>query len=135
MTDFNVTEAMDLLHEYAIKLNFLHDETADMLEGYHFMPNSMFLRIDNDKRDIYDSLNPIADNLKSYFLKPAHGGSRTGAGRKKEQPTKQIRVDLTLANQLKELSDLFRSQGFSEQNDLLVALNEVYKSHSSNNVS
>lgn len=70
-----------------------------------------------------------------HSVKQKHGGVRSGAGRKKEQPTKQIRVDFTLANQFKELSELFRSQDFSEQNDLLLALSQVFKSHSSNNVS
>lgn len=110
MTDFNVTEAMDLLHDYANQLNVLHDEMGEIYDAYDFVPNSMSLKIDNDTRELNDLVNPVADNLKAYFLSSRHGGARKGAGRKKEAPTKQIRIDADLAEPFKALSDLYRSQ-------------------------
>ncbi|MCE7730150.1 hypothetical protein [Vibrio campbellii] len=56
---------------------------------------------------------------KSYSaqqkVKALHGGARKGAGRKKEAPTKQIRIDADLAEQFKMLSDLYRAQPDSDK--------------------
>ncbi|MHA2728354.1 hypothetical protein [Vibrio campbellii] len=106
MTDFNVTEAMDLLHDYANQLNILHDEIGSIYDAYDFVPNSMSLKIDNDTRELNDLVNPVADNLKAYFLSSRHGGARQGAGRPKK-PTKQIRVPEQMVEDIKALCSVY----------------------------
>lgn len=128
MSDFNVTEAMDLLHDYANQLNFIHDEIGHVYDAFagEFVPNSVLIHLDNDAIDINKLAYPVADNLKSYFLSPRHGGARVGAGRKKSTPTKQIRVDETLAQPFKDFSDYYRSLDHKSQLDLFVAFRSTF---------
>lgn len=109
MINFNVIEAMDLLHSYANQMNALQDEISELYAAYDFLPNSMRLRIDNDMRDLNDLINPISSNLKSYYLASNHGGSRSGSGRKKQEPTKQIRIPESIADLILELKDSYNS--------------------------
>lgn len=128
MTDFNVSEAMDLLHDYANQLNLIHDEIGSVYDAFagDLVPNSILIHLDNDAIDINKLAYPVADNLKSYFLSPRHGGSRVGAGRKKSSPTKQVRVDEVLAQPFKDFSDIYRSLDHKAQLDLLVALKSTF---------
>lgn len=107
--DFNVTEAMGLLHDYAIQLNFIHDEIADVYDAFdgELVPNSIIIHLDNDAIDINKLAYPIADNLKSYFLSPRHGGAREGAGRPKKEKTVQARIPQSLLGLVLDLKDAY----------------------------
>lgn len=128
MSDFNVTEAMDLLHELAIQYNYLNDTALELLEAYDSIPLSDQVQLNDDMDALNEAINPIADNLKAYFLRSSHGGARVGAGRKQAAPTKQIRVDLVISRQFKELSDLYRSLSFDDQCILLKGLYDLQDS-------
>ncbi len=109
MSDFNVSEAIDLLHSYANQINDLQDEISELYAAYDFLPNSMRMRIDNDMRDLNDLINPIATNLISYYLTSNHGGFRSGSGRKKQEPTKQIRIPESISDLILEFKDIYIS--------------------------
>ena len=64
----------------------------------------------------------------SLFSKNSHGGSRTGSGRKKLAPTKQIRVDENLAGSFKSISDAYRSLDADGQIELLRLLHDSFSS-------
>ena len=56
-----------------------------------------------------------------------HGGVREGAGRKKEAPTKLIRVDLKLSESLKALSDIYRTKS-NNKLEIESSIKELIKS-------
>ncbi|MEL7307005.1 MAG: hypothetical protein AAGK05_03470 [Pseudomonadota bacterium] len=64
----------------------------------------------------------------SLNAKNLHGGSRTGSGRKKSAPTKQIRVDENLAGTFKSISDAYRSLDSEGQIELLRLLHDAFSS-------
>lgn len=105
----NEKDAMTLLHEYANKLNLLHDEINTMYDQLEFVPNSMTLRMDNDIKDIYKEANPIADILINYKLKSKHGGARKGSGRKGNKlPVTNYRVPTEIHGLIKELCNEYQ---------------------------
>ena len=86
--DIYINEAIEFLHGYAIELNDLYDELATCKEDFDVIPYSLSAKIHNEMDILYQSINPITDNLKSYFLSSRHGGARLNAGIKKSQRVK-----------------------------------------------
>ncbi len=116
----SANEALELLHGYAIELNSLQDDLLELSEAYDVVPYSSNVAIHDEIDILYQSINPIAENLKSYFLSSRHGGARSNAGRKKEEPTRQIRVPESLYNLVNELKITYK--------DLIDADKETFQS-------
>lgn len=74
---------------------------------------------------IYPELEHLIYLCRNSSSVTTQGGVREGAGRKKEAPTKQIRIDADLAEQFKMLSDLYRGQSDSDKALLLEGLISV----------
>lgn len=123
--DFNITEAIDCLHDYANSLNDLYDTERELIEAYdQSYPGS--ITINNERNELLNVSGIIADNIKAFYLSCFHGGFRKGAGRKKSTQTKQIRIDADLIEQFKIFSDLYRKQSDSDKQDLLFRLNNAH---------
>lgn len=115
---FNLNEALDTLHSYAIELDYLLDAVKEC-EGN--APYSLRQEIS----DIYETINPVADNLKSYFLRNNHGGSRPNAGRKKEEATRQVRVPESLYNLINDLKVAYKDLVEDDKEILRSSLQDI----------
>lgn len=60
-----------------------------------------------------------------------HGGARLGAGRKKEEPTKQIRLPVSIVEQIVEIRDLYKDLSDEKKLELIEQLKEFveFSSH------
>ena len=124
---------IDLLHEQAIKINYIYDDIGNVFDAYgDDTPSDLELIPFYDECDkIYAVCDTIILNSVSAIRneQKKHGGFRNGAGRKKSAPTKQIRVDKELADQFKIFSDIYRAQPDLVQCQLFDSLVAVTESH------
>ena len=119
----NLNEALDLLHGYAIELNYLHDDLSELRSAYDVIPYSSNVTIHNEMDILYQSINPIADNLKSS----RHGGARQNAGRKKEESTRQIRVPESLYTLINDLKIAYKDLSDADKETCRSSLKDISK--------
>lgn len=103
---------IDLLHEEAIKINHIYDDIGNTFDAYgNDTPSEIELQVFYDECDrIYAVCDTIIQNSMRAIEREQkkHGGVREGAGRKKAEPTQQIRVPVSLAPILSALTYSYR---------------------------
>ena len=115
------SEAMDILHGYAIELDYRLDDIRDLLNDDDVIPYGL----KEEVSEIYHLINPIADNLKRLVLKSNHGGSRLNSGRKKEENTKQIRVPESLYTLINDLKIAYKDLYEEDKRNLCSSLRNI----------
>ena len=123
---------IDDLHEQANQINNIYDDISSMFDAYgRHEPSASELKPLYDECDrIYAICDSIIQNSISAIHREQkkHGGARSGSGRKKLAPTKQIRVDENLAGSFKSISDAYRSLDSEGQIELLRLLRDSFSS-------
>ena len=125
--DIYINQAIELLHGYAIELNDLYDELATCKEDFDVIPYSLSVKIHDEMDILYQSINPITDNLKSYFLSSRHGGARLNAGRKKEEPTRQMRIPESLYTLINDLKIAYKDLTDEDKETCRSSLKNIFK--------
>ena len=103
----------------------------DSLDEFSSFTTTFISELDSESDDVYFRFGYVTQFIKSVDFELAtrksldfdysdgqlltnseiavkHGGKRSGSGRKKESPTRQVRVDFELADIFKTLSDVYR---------------------------
>ena len=115
---------IDLLHEIAINYDYLRDEIIELKADGDLVSWALL----DEFSELAKELDIVADNVRSRYqhLDRKHGGVRAGAGRKKQSPTVQVRVDADLSDLFKTISIVYRSADDKKKCLLVERLNTVH---------